>query len=97
LALEKEPQVVEALGEAAQNFRGQGAVGDGFAKLDERVGEGLHAPTVLGDGENTLAQRAELGVDELDASLTVADYCGTTRNLGFYDKLNLSCKVHNWS
>jgi hypothetical protein len=73
LALEKEPQVVEALREAAQNVRGEGAVGDGFAKLDEGVGEGLHAPAVLGDGGNTLAQRAELGVDELDAGLAVAD------------------------
>ena len=64
---------MEALGEAAEHVHGEDAVGNGLAELDERVGEGLHVPAVVGDGESALTQRAKLGVDDLHACLAVAD------------------------
>ncbi|KAG2598106.1 hypothetical protein PVAP13_5KG300407 [Panicum virgatum] len=80
LLLEEEAQGVEALGEAAEHVHGEDAVGNGLAELDERVGEGLHAPAVVGDGESALTQRAKLGVDDLHACLAVADELLFKRN-----------------
>jgi hypothetical protein len=72
LLLEEEAQGVETLGEAAEHVHGEDAVRNGLAELDERVGEGLHPPAVVGDGESALTQCAKLGVDKLHACLAVA-------------------------
>jgi hypothetical protein len=72
LALQVRAQVSEAVVEAAQEVDGEQPVGDGLTELDQGVGEGLHPPAVVGDGEGALAEGAELGVDEDDAGLPIA-------------------------
>ena len=51
---ERRALVVEALGETTEEVNGECAIGDGLAQLDEGVGEGFHAPTIVDDGEGAL-------------------------------------------
>jgi hypothetical protein len=65
--------VGEVLVEAADHVQHQGAVGDGLAKIGEGVGHGLELPAVVGDGQITLAEVAELGVEVQCAGLSVPE------------------------
>jgi hypothetical protein len=55
---------LEALVEAARNVQDQGAVLNGFAEVSEGVSHAFHLAAIVVDGECSLGEDAELGVEE---------------------------------
>ena len=62
--------------EAADDVEDESAVLNGFAEIGEVVGHTLELLAVIGDGEITLHESSELGVEDEGASLTVAQELG---------------------
>jgi hypothetical protein len=85
---------LEVFGETADDIQHQRAVADRFAKVGEGVCHVLEMATVLRDGQVSLAEVAELGVEVEGASLLVPKElvlerkpdvasCGVLRQDGF--------------
>jgi len=62
---------LETFIEAAQDVQHEGAVLDGLAKISKCIGHGLHLAAEVVDGEGTLAESAEFGVEEHGAGLAI--------------------------
>jgi hypothetical protein len=64
---------LEALVEAAQDVQHKSAILNGLAEVSKSVSHAFHLAAVIVDGEGTLGESTELGVDEHGAGLAVVE------------------------